>query len=65
MLIVAACVAATVIVIAGSPQKTAIKHTESSCPNCASCDKKMQLEQAKKNSSMRRFISYYDLKSFR
>ncbi|MBV9962115.1 MAG: hypothetical protein JO072_07680 [Parafilimonas sp.] len=57
LLIATVGVTVTIVIIASSDEKSKIKNPQ---PAGASYDKKMQEEQAKKNSILRRFISYND-----
>jgi hypothetical protein len=51
---------ATAIVLTQPKEKTEIK--KPACSGGASYDKKVQIDQAKKNSILRRFISYTPVK---
>jgi hypothetical protein len=60
LLIASVCILATAVVLTQPKEKTCIKKPATS--GGASYDKKVQMEQAKKNSILRRFISYTPVK---
>lgn len=61
LLIASVCLIITVIVLVQPNEKTCIKKPN---PAGTSQDKNFQLEKDKKNSILRRFISYNQVKSF-